>query len=290
MNSANDIVMKLVGVLLLTAVVLKGWQLLTEPMANNDIWTNRAFLILTVEFEIALGIWLLSGLFKKAAWLATLSCFSLFSFITLYKGLSGAESCGCFGSVHVNPWITLFAIDLPVLTALSVFRQKKAGSKLFCPVPSVVKCTSVLAFLLVLLGVSTIVLSLNEPEKVTSTYEILEPETWIGKRLPLLEHIDIVEKLKRGNWIVLLYHHECPDCAEVIPRYEEMARYHKVNNDSLQIALIEIPPYAPSMARRNSSCAMGRLDDKKEWFVTTPTKLYLENSIVRMAVEGIKHL
>jgi hypothetical protein len=112
MKKANNILLKALAVLLLTAAIMKGWQLLTEPMSNKDIWTNRAFLILTVEFEIALGIWLLSGLFKKAAWLAAITCFSLFSFITLYKALTGAESCGCFGSVHINPWITLLAIDL----------------------------------------------------------------------------------------------------------------------------------------------------------------------------------
>ena len=125
MKSANDIVLKLLGILLVVAAVLKGWQLLTEPMANNDIWTNRIFLILTVEFEIALGIWLLSGLFKKAAWMATISCFSLFSFVSLYKGLAGAESCGCFGSVHVNPWITLWEmasiITKPVFTIVITF-------------------------------------------------------------------------------------------------------------------------------------------------------------------------
>ena len=72
MKFSSNIVLKLLGILLLTAAVLKGWQLLTEPVANDSIWTNRNFLILTVEFELALAIWLLSGLFKKAAWLATL--------------------------------------------------------------------------------------------------------------------------------------------------------------------------------------------------------------------------
>ena len=122
MKAVSNTVLKLLGILLLVAAVLKGWQLLTEPAANNDIWSYRPFLILTVEFELALGIWLLSGLFKKAAWLAAISCFSFFSAITLYNGLSGAESCGCFGSIHVNPWITLFAIDIPAVIALAVFR------------------------------------------------------------------------------------------------------------------------------------------------------------------------
>ena len=69
MRSASDIVLKLLGLLLLTGAVMKGWQLLTEPVANSDIWSYRPFLILVVEFEIALGIWLLSGLFKRLAWL-----------------------------------------------------------------------------------------------------------------------------------------------------------------------------------------------------------------------------
>jgi hypothetical protein len=38
-------------------------------------------------------------------------CFSLFSAMTFYKGITGVASCGCFGSVHVNPWITFLAID-----------------------------------------------------------------------------------------------------------------------------------------------------------------------------------
>ena len=124
MKLAADWTLRLVGGLLLAAAGLKGWQLLTEPLANSDIWSNRAFLILTVEFELGLGIWLVSGLFKKLAWAAGVACFVLFSGITLYKGLTGAASCGCFGSVEVNPWITLFAVDLPCLAALVVFRVR----------------------------------------------------------------------------------------------------------------------------------------------------------------------
>ena len=37
-------------------------------MAHNSIWTYRPFLILQVELELGLGIWLLSGLFIKAAY------------------------------------------------------------------------------------------------------------------------------------------------------------------------------------------------------------------------------
>ena len=76
MKTANDIVLKALGTLLIVAGALKGWQLLTEPVANNSIWSYRPFLILTVEFELALGIWLLCGLFKKAAWLVCVGCYA----------------------------------------------------------------------------------------------------------------------------------------------------------------------------------------------------------------------
>ena len=114
-NRISGVVLKVLGAILLAAAALKGYQLLSEPVANTNIWTYRPFLILQVELELAMGIWLLCGLFKKAAWLAGLACFSLFSLVTFYKGLTGAASCGCFGSVHVNPWITLLVIDLPAV-------------------------------------------------------------------------------------------------------------------------------------------------------------------------------
>jgi len=47
---ASNIVVKILAIVLSTAAVLKGWQLLTEPVANSDTWSYRPLLILTVEF------------------------------------------------------------------------------------------------------------------------------------------------------------------------------------------------------------------------------------------------
>jgi len=297
MKTANDIVLKALGALLIIAGALKGWQLLTEPVANNSIWTWRPFMVLHVDFELALGIWLLSGLFKKAAWLAVLICFSLFSFITLYKGLSGAESCGCFGTVDVNPWLTLFAIDTPSVIGLLIFRpvlilKRKADSirilfqEFFTPLPSVSRFAITTCLALLILGVTTPILAFNKPAKITSSYEVLEPETWVGKELPILDHIDIAKQLRKSNWLVLLYHHDCPDCAAAIPKYEQMARYFAGNEDFLRIALIEVPTYGQGQVSRNSPCVSGRLADIKEWFVTTPAVALLTDGQVISAWEA----
>ncbi|NIU14382.1 MAG: hypothetical protein GWN76_10340 [candidate division Zixibacteria bacterium] len=289
--------MKTLAALLIVAGVLKGWQLLTEPVANNSIWTWRPFMVLQVDIELALGIWLLSGLFKKAAWLTALLCFSAFSLITLYKGLSGAESCGCFGTVHVNPWLTLFAIDLPAVIALSIFRpvllfKREPESmriliqEFFTPLPSAYRFATTTCLALLILGITTPILAFNKPAKITTSYEVLEPETWVGKKLPILGHIDIAYSLKKGNWLVLLYHHDCPDCAAAIPKYEKMARDFAGNEDFLQIALIEVPPYAQVQASRNSPCVLGRLAAVKQWFVTTPAVALLTDGQVISAWEA----
>ena len=69
---------------------------------------------------------------------------------------------------------------------------------------------------LAILGITTPILAINKPAKATTRYEVLEPETWVGKELPILEYIDIAEMLKKGTWLVLLYHYDCPDCKSTL--------------------------------------------------------------------------
>ena len=296
MKSASDIVLKILSLLLLTGAVLKGRQLLTEPVANNDIWSYRLFLILVVEFEIALGIWLFCGLFKKVAWLTALACFTLFCFITLYKGLSGAESCGCFGSVKVNPWITLFAVDIPSVIALAVFRPtlsflRKQESiaafiqNAFTPLPSIRRFAAIFSVGIVILAVTGCVLAFNEPAKVTGGYAVLEPAEWVGKKLPILEYIDIGNQLKKGTWLVLFYHYDCPECVKAIRSYKSNAADLGGNENSLKMGFIEVPPYGRSAVNNDSTYSIGKLSNVKEWFITTPAVVLLENSTVLAAWE-----
>lgn len=49
------------ALLLLAAALLKVHQLATEPVSGKDIFSTRWVLILAVEAELALSLWLLSG-------------------------------------------------------------------------------------------------------------------------------------------------------------------------------------------------------------------------------------
>jgi len=56
-----------------------------------------------------------------AAWCAGMLSFASFAAASLYFGLAGRASCGCFGAVHVNPWLAL-GLDLVILTGLFIGR------------------------------------------------------------------------------------------------------------------------------------------------------------------------
>lgn len=290
--SAHTVVLKIIGFVLLVAAFLKGYELLTRPVAESSIWTSRWFLIAQVEWELLLGIWLLSGLYRRVAWLVGLVCFSMFSLVTLYKGLSGAESCGCFGSVPVNPWITLFAIDLPAVIALAIFQP---NLRLTQPVRYFPHRLAVSSILILAIGIPGGIAMANfEPTVMNSEgeiigdspYIILEPETWVGKELPILNHIDIGDQLKDGNWLLLLYHHDCPDCRKAMPEYEKLGRDLAGNEEFLRIAFVEMPPYGHGPTSDNSPCMLGKMDDSKEWFVTTPSVAIIARGKVKKSWEA----
>ena len=135
---------------------------------------------------------------------------------------------------------------------------------------------------------SSVVLAINKPANVTSNYEVLYPETWIGKELPIMEHIDIAEQISTGNWLLLFYHHDCPNCQEAIVQYEQMAVDLEGNEDFLQVAIIEVPPYEVQISgsfNQNNSFALGKLDMSKEWFVAMPAIALLDDSTVRKCWE-----
>jgi len=282
----SDLVLRSLGGLLVTAALLKGHELLTLPVANTDLWSYRPFLIFQVECELALGLWVLSGLWKRLAWRVSLLCFGLFCGVTLVRALTGAASCGCFGRIHLNPWITLAAIDVPAVLLLWFFPVKTSAKPLKTPAVSQRGYRVCMGLLLAAsVGVTSAALILHEPARVTATFEVLEPETWTGETLPIMGRIDCAEQLQQGRWLIMLLHHDCPDCAEALPVFEEIAANFVGNEDTLQLALIEIPPYGHETAPPDSACLLGRMDESKKWMVVTPSVLLLADGVVRHAWE-----
>jgi hypothetical protein len=121
---------------------------------------------------------------------------------------------------------------------------------------------------------------------------ILEPEKWAGKPFPLLKHIDIGSQLSQGQWVVVLFHHDCAVCQRVIPAYEQMLDA-RVDTLSVRAAIVEVPPYdedtLASVALRER-LSVGRLDATRDWFVQTPVELFLEDGRVTRVTDRVEEM
>ena len=277
----------------MVAVALTVHQLGTEPVAGEGLLTYRWSLIAAVMVEMALGLWLVSGLYRRAAWAAGCVCFVAFGGVTLYKAVTGEASCGCFGKIEVNPWITL-VLDVAAVAALWVWR------------PDVREVRRVMRPRLRLAGVVGMALAAGLPAVVwmagytpatladdgeivgDARVVVLEPEKWVGKRWPLLGHVDIGGKLGQGEWTVMLYHDGCPGCREAVPAFvaEAGKRKRERKAGAPGMVLIEVPPYRGGSAAAKGACTYGQLSDKRDWFVETPTVVQLRDGKVLSAKEG----
>jgi len=296
-DKAGQVIVRsvLAGILLLAAG-LKAHQLATQPVVDSGFLflSSRAVLTVELECEIILGVWLLSGAFPRLAWLVTTCCFAAFSLITYSKAVRGEASCGCFGVVEVSPWITL-VMDILAVAALMMLRrnfwQSSSASRLRLRI--VGACVAVVA-----LGAPAAVAAMSfKAARIDVSGEIigagkwvlLEPETWTGKKLPILRYLRLAEseKLSQGKWAVILYRHDCPNCREELSRLRDRLK----GSEPPRMAFVELPPYGAGRAAflpEGKNIVLGKLDESKSWFVETPAILSLDGGIVRSSPASAK--
>jgi hypothetical protein len=111
----------LLGVLLLVAAALKAHGLTLDPLSQESFLASPRLLVATIEMEILLGLWLLSGWAARGAWVVALGFFAILAGVSLYLALAGQASCGCFGQLAVSPWAA-FGLDIAAVAALLIWR------------------------------------------------------------------------------------------------------------------------------------------------------------------------
>ncbi|GHT14973.1 hypothetical protein FACS1894170_12390 [Planctomycetales bacterium] len=204
------------------------------------------------------------------------------------KGLSGESSCGCFGVVAVNPWITV-SFDTILTVLLAVFREPfKPNFGLS------VRDRKKLAFVLIIwllmaVPVLYVMLSLKRQAHATLGTEfvdtngkrmiVLEPEKWVGKEFPLASRFvqpTDYKILEQGEWTVILIHADCPKCLQLLSDMERRA--------DKNVAIIEVPSGA-TVASPKTQFPYFTLDENNAWFVTTPCIVKLSDWICILANE-----
>jgi hypothetical protein len=277
------------GLLLVVAAVLKAAELINEPAVTLANPLGRFFVPIQVGLELGLGLFVLSGLYwAKLRWLLPV-LFTAFAGYSFYMALDGADSCGCFGPLRVHPW-WLFFLDMAIVggLALSLIREgiKLRTSSELSEGQTEVFFAGQRSVVITVLGLSVIATALllryldNRTAMAGETLEeagglfILEPEKWVGQKLPIAAHIDI--NLSSGEWTAVLHRHDCPACQEAVPRYERLAE------TGSNVALVEVPPYGDA-SLHESICRQARLRNDREWFVQTPLEIHLQDGIVTSA-------
>jgi hypothetical protein len=245
------------------AVMLRGW-----PFAVQ--WT-------VVEAELVFGALLVCGVYRKLAHYAALVIFTGFALFALRGIIEGEKSCGCFGAVAVDPHLTLL-VDLAAIVALVVTRP--TASELRSPIVGrsvkreLIGVAAIVAVIGVPLGITMANLIPTRGSDAVSAYDfvLLEPETWVGKQLPLLNDLGEAQRLMAGEWTVLMHNYGCADCERVRPRYENRL------DQGEKVLLVETPPFSgPSPGVQHG---YARLPDDREWFVQTPVEIVIRDGVV----------
>ncbi len=282
------LISRLLGLLLLAASLLKAYQragLFLLAPRSPERWLYAG----TIALEMLLGLWLLIGFQAELTrWIAQ-TCFAIFLGVSLAKGVAGEASCGCFGAVSVNPWITAGIDGLAVLV-LHLARPADRSNRILSMRPKHRLAFGLLG--LVILGsgawwvVGAQATRLNNKDEVPGSMIVLDPQDWIGRRLPLLSQIDSGEQLSFGDWLIVLYRSDCQSCHEQLPLlFTALRRIHLGSERRTLVALVEVPSNSlrPSFLGNERPDAWVKLPAGPQWIVQTPLFLRVQDGNVREA-------
>ena len=291
-----------VGGLLIVAATLKVAELTIHPSAKSEWMNVHAIGALVIAIEGFLGLWMISGVFERAAWKGCIASLVVFAAVSSAKALSGEESCGCFGRVTVSPVMTLL-LDLGLIVALARCRPPRdvrGGES--CEASARgwdrFRLRRALGAVLTLVVAMSAALVLSPTSRIVDIAGIaaegelvvLRPQEWLDQAFPLVPYIDTGDAFAEGHWELLLYHNNCPDCQKALARMAQRSVIG-VTEQSRQAA-IEVPPYGSvrSVVEDRGRVLFRKLSDKYDWFVETPLLVSLVDGRVVSVRAGISVL
>lgn len=258
---------------------MKAWQLATNPSFGEGLLHARWFNVVVVEFELAYSIWLLLGVCPRFTRWATIGLFSVFAGVSLYKGISGEASCGCFGAARVNPWLTT-ALDVAIVGSL-LWRRKVRIARQKITIRKI--ALAALAWGIISAPILSAIVTVEKNDLSALGTEfigadgrktvLLEPEKWTDDKFPLapyLEPPEVREQLKTGEWTILLYRRDCSKCHKAIA---DLASKGTPN-----VLCVEVPPYGDDEDDEIPSAFIkAKLTNSINWFVETPKTFVINN-------------
>ena len=279
-----DLVLIAVGTVLVVAAILKIDAILTRQ------WPASYERILEALVETAAGFWCWCGVWRRGAWAAAVLLFLTFAGVSLFRGWAGHQSCGCFGTLRVDPWWTL-ALDVGVLVALLVWHPQRSE-----PGATKFRLMGAGVLLLLLLAAVGWLSVRNRPAWLHADGRItggrgtvlMNPVGWAHDRMPLLKYMRHAQLYAHGRWLVVLYHHGCDVCQRAIG---QVAAKLAVAKHPHHVLLLEVPPNGSLPASLDlRGMAHARVHFGRNWAIPMfPLYLDMHNGVVtrvRIYVEG----
>lgn len=91
--------------------------------AGGDLTQEQGGGLLLALVGFTLGLWLLSGAWRRRAWMASVLWFAACLYWSVTHWLAGAESCGCAGRLSIPP-IASAGVVAGLLSGLLIFRPR----------------------------------------------------------------------------------------------------------------------------------------------------------------------
>lgn len=105
--------------LLLLAAGFKGYALWFGVTVAEALIVSVPAQVALIQLETLLALWLLSGWRLSLALRTAGFVFASFAAVSLYLAWQGRASCGCFGTLSINPWLML-AVDVVAAIAAAL--------------------------------------------------------------------------------------------------------------------------------------------------------------------------
>jgi hypothetical protein len=227
----------------------------------------------------------------------------LAAFMPILAGdiLVGASSCGCFGALQVNPWITLVT-DVTFFVLLAVLGRREPRLRWR---PEVSALRIVVAGFLCLVsvalafGIPSPLRSAADAEGVVSTeveertavpadgFYLPDYASWIGRPFSDLEIAGWIDglpaDLQAGQHYVMFYRKDCEHCHELLELYFASG----VPAPTTAVAVPERDGWPTENVQDFPcvECGRAELPMGVDWFIKTPALVRLSDGIVECAAE-----
>ena len=189
------------------ACVTKVFAFASQPQAAPALALTCG--VAALEGTTALS-WLRFGVTKGNCAVA-IAQLVIFACVSGFHAATGKLSCGCFGTVSVDPSI-MFSIDVVLVSMVGavIARATEDPWALMLRRFATVWSTTWLAMCAVSVAMQqhVVYLSHDSPVSERNEHVVLEPTRWTGLPCPLLGHIVNGDAFRIGTWQVTLVHNQ----------------------------------------------------------------------------------